>query len=457
MDTNPFLLSFFPAAEELIPPHKTTTDLWVIGDNTQFDTQWIECSYPISGSYGPTPRYIFYVLTILAVCYRKSAWIGAAALASVMAYSATAAIHAIVLVAIRTRLIPADISNYMVILATGRSSTGLDDGLGNALWLPVLPMAWDNDGDPVLAIVGTAFLILLPMQTWSTTFKKSDSKLVLFLWSGLLFIGMISALINAAYVDLWAFPQLRFCPPGESDQIPLTNSGTNIVGSDFETSDAYYWNRTAYNYFGDKTGQQSNTCLYPCFSASWLLRDPTDITVINGNEGHIADSQAGWSLFFAVYAVISASGLSSLTIFAISIANQPPSWLASLASTFKSPILKLLQPCFTFCGRKTKGTWLSGNRVKDLVIMVWKAYVMVTDKYARILSPFALLFFVAWVEWYMWTNDPQGETFRHVGQWGSLVAAVLVTVGALVGFFSSTTKKSSTTYQDYNMINGQSF
>ena len=62
-------------------------------------------------------------------------------------------------------------------------------------------------------------------------------------------------------------------------------------------------------------------------------------------------------------------------------------------------------------------------------------YVFVVQFYVRFLSPIALAFFVAWVEWYMWTEDPQGETFRHVGQWGSLVAASLVADGAVVSYY----------------------
>ena len=170
--------------------------------NTLFRTQWMECSYHISGSYGPAPRYMFYILAMFGVLYRKSAWIGTAALSSVTAYSATAAVLAIVLFAFRTKMIPTNMRDYRVFLVEGLSNLGRDDSLGSVAWLPVRPMACNNDGDPVLAIAATAFPILLPMQTWSTTFKKSYAKSVLFSWSGLLFIGTVCALINAAFADL---------------------------------------------------------------------------------------------------------------------------------------------------------------------------------------------------------------------------------------------------------------
>ena len=271
----PFVQNLFPAAEAIIPSHDITADRWVVGNNatgnnTMFRTQWIECSYPISATYGLTPRYIFYTLAAFTVLMRKSAWIGTAALGSVMAYSATAAVHAIILVALRTKLVPPDLPDYMVVLAEGNTIYGSDDVTANELWLPVLPMAWDNDGDPVLAIVGTAFLILLPMEAWSSTFRRSRAQLVMFLWSGLLLVGTVCALINAAYVDLWAFPQLRFCPLDMNDSMPLTNSGSNIAGADwFMRDDPYYWNATVQETFQNKSlfiTSQPNTCLYPCFT-----------------------------------------------------------------------------------------------------------------------------------------------------------------------------------------------
>lgn len=146
-DYGPFIDSFFPESERtverFIPLHNVTSDWWVVRNNSLFNTQWIQCSYPISGSYGPTPRYLFYVLVLIALHKRKTAWIVTAALGSVMTYSATAAIHALVLVSIRTKLIPSDIADWMVVLVSGTAgSSGEFDGTGNnPLWLPVIPMA----------------------------------------------------------------------------------------------------------------------------------------------------------------------------------------------------------------------------------------------------------------------------------------------------------------------------
>ena len=461
----PFVHSFVPNTEKIIPYNDVTNNNWVKAGNAAFSTQWVTCSYPISGSYGPTPRYVFYLLAVFAVLMRKSTWIGTAALGSVMTYSTTAAIHAIVLLAIRSKMYQgyglAD-GYYMRVLVEGQPISGLDDGLGNALWLPVLPMAWDSDTDAALAIVGTAFLALLPMQIWSTTFKTSGAKPLLFLWSGVLLIGTICGLINEAYVVLNYFPQWRFCPPGLNDTLPRTNSGSDKIGTDWDT---------VYEHFAHSTGLQPNTCLYPCFGSSWPLRDSDEI-----NIGEICDVPTEsayvikfWWLFFAAYLLVGASGLSSLTTFMIHLGQErrKPNqkldtcplrknrWLPACGRSYI--FLKMVAAIFLCYLRPGLLNWRRYNQLADSLKNTVKAfwdsasmlrirnllsnlagfYFRLIDIYARILSPFAGFFFVGWIEWKMWTNDLPGETFRHIGQGGALVAAIVVITGAMVGFWSS--------------------
>src|SRR5204863_7294888 len=126
----------------------------------------------------------------------------------------TAAIHAIDLDSIRKKMVPQYvIENYEVVLANGRSQTGMveTDVSEIPLWPPVLPMAWDDDADPVLAIAGSALILLLPMQIWSKTLEaaKPVQKRIVLAWAVLLLIGTICALVNAAYVDFSMLWQLR--------------------------------------------------------------------------------------------------------------------------------------------------------------------------------------------------------------------------------------------------------
>ena len=93
----------------------------------------------------------------------------------VMMYSAVASVHALALVCVRYQH-----------FASGPEFVSVD--LSTNLKLPVWPSAWDNDCDGVLSAVGASFLILAPMQTYSSIFKhaSADIKALLFMWGLLL-------------------------------------------------------------------------------------------------------------------------------------------------------------------------------------------------------------------------------------------------------------------------------
>jgi hypothetical protein len=195
------------------PNYNLTSGSWITvlngtEQNPFFRTQMVGCSYQISGGYGLTPRIIFYVLATIAVLWRNTKWAVDGALAAVMVYSSSAAVHAVVLAAIRRQMVPKYVTdNWQAVLVAGTTKTGLLETASTAwnspVWLPVLPMSWDSDGDPVLNIVGSTFLLLLPMQIWSRTFEQAGlvQKRVVFTWGLLLLMGLISALVNEAYVD----------------------------------------------------------------------------------------------------------------------------------------------------------------------------------------------------------------------------------------------------------------
>ena len=151
-------------------------------------------------------------------------------------------------------------------------------------------------------------------------------------------------------------------------------------------------------------------------------------------SGNVGDSQIGQSLFFTVYAVVSASGLSGLTLLAIGVAGRLSKGISSRTHEWLVWVTIHFGSLLKFSKRITKASRLDRFLAKKRLLAGWHCYVYVVQFYVRILSPIATSFFVAWVEWYMWTNDPQGETFRHIGQWGSLVAASLVAVGAVIGY-----------------------
>lgn len=290
-------------------------------------------------------------------------WIVTTALGSAMTYSSTAAVHAVVLVTLRTKLAS---SHYLmegiVVLVNGTSETGLDDGSGDsALWLPVLPMAWDNDADLVLAVVGTSFLALLPMQLWSKTFKKSEAKTELSLWSGLLLTGTLSALINSVYVDLWSFPRSRYCPPDANDAFPLRNSGTTPFDVSSELAKVCYWNMTVYGTLGKSQNQLPNASIYPCFTSSWPLRDPTEIALFSESYGQKTDTSKVWCIVLAVYALVGSSCLSSLTMLVPDLAAKPPEQLVAVVHPLRNPIsyglAVLRKVCFEIIGKPIYSKW----------------------------------------------------------------------------------------------------
>ena len=147
----------------------TTDQGWITGTdhilhNPFFRTQWVICTYQTSGSYSSTPRYIFYALALLSILARKTPWGVPVALVTVIIYSSTAAIHAIVaamaaLTQLTTRLAAIQ-ENYEVVLIDGQSTdwpsrTGV---VQVELSRSVLPMVYQPDADAILAIVGFAFL-----------------------------------------------------------------------------------------------------------------------------------------------------------------------------------------------------------------------------------------------------------------------------------------------------------
>jgi hypothetical protein len=60
--------------------------------------------------------------------------------------------------------------------------------------------------------------------------------------------------------------------------------------------------------------------------------------------------------------------------------------------------------------------------------------------YTVFISPIAVLVLAAFAEWNLWTDEKE-ETFKHVDQWGALVAAGLVFAASLVDRFGSKVKK----------------
>src|SRR5436305_986109 len=233
-----------------------------------FRVEPIQCLYATSGVYAPAMRITFYVLCLLSLHFRRRYWISGVCMGIVMSCSSIAAIHAIILACRRKTQIAADIEMVTI------SNTG-------GLKIPVWQMAWDEDCDAVLAITGTAFLIIAPMAIWSDTVQQilqrnpqpyavlrdeRKKRMVLIGWFVLLLAGLISAWINEVFVDVYCAEQFRFCSaggelPGISSSSSLNLLGRQTAGKSF--------NDTIWEIFSIPSISQGHvpTCVYPCFSA----------------------------------------------------------------------------------------------------------------------------------------------------------------------------------------------
>lgn len=421
----------FPEQENILPWHNEAEN-WTMGknfsgNNSFFRTQPVECSYPISSSYASTPRYIFYALVFVSILARKATWVTSVALSSVMTYSSVAAIHAFVLVTLRKKIVPNVLFNHQWEVAliegiapNGRFEDRYQDG---ALWLPILPMAWDADAIPVLAIVGTAFLVLLPMQSWSSTLKASKAKVVVVLWGCLLTAAFVCALVNATYLYRWVFPQFRICPLDHQDALPLVNEGHYPYAGLREPGDRYRWNRTIQDYFVSKTSRTRlpNICIYPCFEFEWPLRDPIDINVSSPFSGPIF-ADAATVLFVVAFVLVISSASFGITIAIIK--NLPGDWR-------KISYKWLIQKGYEIANSEKVPIQ---TRFAKFLLIGW---ILIAYLYTNICSLPALLVLMGYIEFVMWRATPGGETIRHIGQWGALAAIVLMIVSALIYYLVS--------------------
>jgi hypothetical protein len=335
-----------------------------------------------------------------------------------MMYSAVASIHALALVCIRYQL-----------FASGPEFVTVDASTN--LQLPVWPSAWDNDCDGVLSAVGASFLILTPMQTYSSIFKhaSAETKSLLFMWGLLLLVGMIAALVNEEYIGVWSFPQLRFCPPGYNDTLPFASTGPSLLTG--------CWNETVWRTVGNSSNMiYSTSCLYPCFNTAWSLKDTGELLAISRYKTEPTNTKAAWIVNVIVYTLITTSGLCTLTVFFTQFFGYktlrifPRHDLRQILGTTDylrwSAVQKLVKLPLDFVCRVSKDGAIQmfmtrpGSKRSTVITIcftIGSLYLKVIDIYAHIMSPIAFVIFIVWIEWCI-TTDIEGETLRHIGQWG---------------------------------------
>ncbi|KAA8643921.1 uncharacterized protein ATNIH1004_008117 [Aspergillus tanneri] len=414
-----------------------------------FVAQETLCTYPISTIYNSCPRYLYYVLLFVSCATRWRGWLADVFLGTAATYAGTSAIQAFILVASRRRNpspafvdIPSVPSNtslvqYFPSIVTGQAQVSLR------------PAAQDLDADAVLAIVVTGYLVFLPLQCWSRSLQYKRSKYaVLFLWNLLMLAGSICALVYWPALEKTP-PQYMFCNPSFPPFNKTTSDGWQ---SNFWVSS---WNDTVWSIFSNATRFQEleSLCFYPCFNTSQVLRQTTSLQGSVAVDELSEASQRGlWNKVSIsrgyIYALLSVSvGLNFLLMSFQFIAypSHIPSLHASVIWTNRKSIYSGLKSDLRQSVAESKEflhSW-SGpflNRVRHMrklfsaehnrlwicpfIDIIYLAAFMLSV----VVSPFTIIAFVVWIEWYIHNDGPPQENIQQVGQWSPLVALALVMI-----------------------------
>ena len=117
------------------------------------------CVFRISGQYGFMQRLLFYLLLLFAVVAHRAEWLIHGALAAAMTYSASAAIHALILVGVHKKGI------------------------------------LDLDIFGVYCILSSSIIILGPMLDWCKALRDSAAWLIFKIWGVVVSIGLVCVVV----------------------------------------------------------------------------------------------------------------------------------------------------------------------------------------------------------------------------------------------------------------------
>jgi hypothetical protein len=378
-----------------------------------FIVEPIQCLYATSGVYSPAKRIIFYVLCLLSLRFRRKNWISGVCMGIVMSYSSIAALHAIILASIRKTLITANIEMVTI------SNTG-------DISIPIWPMIWDEDCDAVLAITGTAFLIMAPLAIWSDTVQQilqnhppldthaRKKRRVLIGWFFLLLIGLISAWVNEVFVDMYSAEQFKFCSAGGERPGIGSSSSLNLYSRQIAGKSL---NDTLWEIFSIPAISQGQipTCIYPCFSAPGHRQDG-DIKAIVSKGAWLAPSDysnasAGWALMLTSIVLIVISFAAILTIFVLERKGH--------LNYGRGGRIKHLRDN----GDDTNSDENDGSGLPR------GSFPWSVDYGAKGLALASFIIFIVWIE-YIMGPFPTTEVVSDIGQWGDIITAILVLVFA---------------------------
>ncbi|KAF1925285.1 uncharacterized protein M421DRAFT_258354 [Didymella exigua CBS 183.55] len=427
----------------------------------------IMCAYPISDIYAPTPRYLYYALLLLTFATLRFRWLSNIFLTGAVAYAASAAIHAFIIVSSPPRLQQPNYVNLPFVPDTSSLTESVVSLITGVPGLLVQPDAVELDIDPITAVVVTAYLVGLPLQIWSRTMRSSlIVRYMILLWNLCMLAGTISALLAWPSTNLTA-PQFRFCFAGNLDG---DSQGSDGWDPTYWKRD---WNSTIWNIFGnpDTVWQQlSNSCFYPCFNTSQVIRQSTSlkavVTTPTTKFAMLHNAQHGTDDEFKplIYVLIVVFSAAQFFLYIVSVMR-----LGSEA--MRVPIH---EPHSLWRNRKTVGQQLRSDMLRSWTsiraVLLWPSkgkhqqscshaveppahassgpphchnfiatlrlivdvLAILTLLAGIIISPLLVIAFIWWIEWYIRNDGSTNESISQVGQWSPLVSVAVVLFAALV-------------------------
>ncbi|PYH42529.1 uncharacterized protein BP01DRAFT_359409 [Aspergillus saccharolyticus JOP 1030-1] len=465
-----------------------------------FVAEEVLCTYPISTLYDSCPRYLFYALLLATCVTRWTGWLSDVFLGAAATYAGTAALEAFILVGSPAQKAPSspvtlpEISpNNSTTLSALRSS--FPALITNTSELYVTPATIDLDADAVLAIVVTAYLIFLPLQTWSRAFTHSRARYILFsLWHILMLAGTISALIYWPRVRNTP-TQYAFCAP---DFFPPEDTVSSDGWPSWQRTTPS-WNASVWTLFTNATLFNSlpTVCYYPCFNTTQPLRQQTDLeATVADNAAYHRARHAFWSrvlystryiyslialtlvvnvilLLFKLlpyrsripssrlwiiwrerreilrgfrvdwYAAVYAAAphrSSNRSSSSSSSSNTSPHRATTTTTITDNPtdrntsIVEKTRTTLSTAGENPRSiTWLIHlHSLGSLMRLLLDVCILFAVVFSIIISPLTVLAFVAWIEYYIYEDGPAQETPKQVGQWAPLASIGFLVVSAAI-------------------------
>ncbi|KAJ5910618.1 hypothetical protein N7504_005261 [Penicillium tannophilum] len=420
-----------------------------------FIAQEALCFYPISTIYDSCPRYLFYALLLASCLTRWTGWLADVFLGAAATYAGTAAIEAFILVSSDRVSQEPTLVSIPYVAENSTLWSNFPQLITQTDQIILQPSALELDGDAVMAIVITGYLVFLPLQCWSRVLTQERARILLFyLWNILMLAGSICALVNAAKSR--EIPtQYMFCYPDVPPYESTSNDGWEAA---WRTST---WNSSIWETFSNMTkwGEIGDICYNPCFNTSQILRQATTLeSWVTERRSEASHGNRFWDrLIYSnryIYSLIILCFILNIVLLTFKFLpykSRIPSaqiviiWKArkeiwrSFKDEFKDSLSTPrhgLEAKETYSTKNSRSCW---SRIRPVfTIRFLKAFLRIIADlgilfgllFSMIISPLTIIGFVAYIEWWIHNDGPSQENPQQVGQWSYLVSIGLLVTSA---------------------------